>query len=514
MAKVQKQVCDMRAGKRMAVAQSNEHLRIGDSSAWNANRAGNLDPTRTHLNFEIGKGGVVKEVDQRTSIPKRIKAILDSHSIKDPNVGLSDERLKEKRIGVRTHCNIILEGSRETMRKLAFGNQDVNYEQGSDNSYITRAPEIEKWAQDMYNFMARKYGEENIAAFVAHLDETLPHIHCTIVPITESGKLSYREVFAGNNKYEFSKRTGQLHSELAEVNKKWGLERGDSIIETGAEHKSYLQWMKEQIRQNGETITEQDSIINKNATTISEQKLQLYAINAEIKKATKKVKALSTMIANLEGRRRQPIQEMAELEEKAERGEITQEELEKMTEELQKQVNEIDAKIEDKKARYEEATVQLRELALRKHKLQNSYDELQRKINKDLPTLFEKTQRDVNATMWEEITRDMKKDYSILEDLLQRLPHDFSNEFSDRLKGTVFEEVAQKGEEIAGVAAALFLGYIDQATTFAQGHGGGGGPGAGWGREKDEDDEAYRRRCCIMARMMMKPVGRKNQIRR
>ena len=55
----QKQVCDMKAGKRMTVAQSNEHLRVGNSSAWNANRAGNLDPTRSHLNFEIGKGGVV-----------------------------------------------------------------------------------------------------------------------------------------------------------------------------------------------------------------------------------------------------------------------------------------------------------------------------------------------------------------------------------------------------------------------------------------------------------------------
>ena len=154
----QKQVCDIRAGKRMTVAQSNEHLRIGNSSAWNANRAGNLDPTRSHLNFEIGKGGVVKEVDQKTSIPKRIKAIFEKHGIKDPNEKLSDEDLKKKKVGVRTHANIILEGSRETMRKLAFGDQQVNYEHGSDNAHVTRSPEIEKWAQDMYAFIARKYG--------------------------------------------------------------------------------------------------------------------------------------------------------------------------------------------------------------------------------------------------------------------------------------------------------------------------------------------------------------------
>ena len=123
----QKQVIDMKAGKRMSVAQSNEHLRVGADSAKAAKVAGTYDETRTHLNFEIGKGGVVKEVDKSTSIPKRIRAILDSHNITDPNIGLSDEKLAQKRVGVRTHCNIIFEGSRETMRKLAFGDQKVTF---------------------------------------------------------------------------------------------------------------------------------------------------------------------------------------------------------------------------------------------------------------------------------------------------------------------------------------------------------------------------------------------------
>ena len=79
------------------------------------------------------------------------------------------------------------------MRQLAFGNQEVNFKRGSDNSQVTRCPGIEKWAQDMYHFMADKYGEDNIAAFVVHLDETLPHIHCTLLPITEKNKFSYKQ---------------------------------------------------------------------------------------------------------------------------------------------------------------------------------------------------------------------------------------------------------------------------------------------------------------------------------
>lgn len=510
----QKQVCDIRAGKRMTVAQSNEHLRVGNSTAWNANRAGTLDPTRSHLNFEIGPGGVVKEVDQKTSISKRIKSILTKHGIDDPNKGLTDEQLEQKGNGIRTHANMILEGSRETMRKLAFGEQQVNYERGHDNSHVTRCPAIEEWAKDMYNFVARKYGEENIAAFVVHLDESLPHIHCTLVPINQSGKLSYKDVFTGKDKYEYSKRTKQLHDELAEVNKKWGLERGDSVAVTGAQHKSYLQWLKEQISGNKKTIEEQDRTISEQgqtifhqANTISEQKQQLYAINAEIKKADKRLKGLTTMLTNLEAQKDNLEAQIAALEDEYAE---SNEQMEQKRSELLAKLSEIEEKIADKTQKREEAERKLIDLAKEKNKLQEHYDDLMREKVKIEPDVFDKVQQEVNSTMWEEAAREMKKDYSALQDFAQRLSPEMRTEFNNILDGSFFDDAAQRGEEIAAVAAALFLGYIDQATTFARGSGGGGGgPGTGWGRDKDEDDEAYRRRCCIMGRMMMKPAGRK-----
>ncbi|MBO5616663.1 MAG: plasmid recombination protein [Prevotella sp.] len=513
----QKQVIDMKAGKRMSVAQSNEHLRVGADSAKAAKVAGTFDQTRTHLNFEIGKGGTIKEVDKTTSIPKRIKAIFVRHGIQDPNVGLSDEKLAQKRVGVRTHCNIILEGSRDTMRKLAFGNQQVNFENGSDNSHITRSPEIEKWAQDMYAFVARKYGEENIAAFVVHLDETLPHIHCTLVPITQSGKLSYREIFAGNDKYEMAERTRQLHNELAEINKKWGLERGESVAITGAQHKTYLQWLKDQISGNKKTIEEQsrtiddqDQTITQQANTISDQKQQLYSINAEIKKADKRLKALTTMLTNLEAEKDNLEAQIAALED-----EYTEhnEQFEQKRSELLAKLAEVEEKIADKTQKHEEAERKLVELAKNKLQLQKHYDELMREKVKIEPDVFEKVQREVNSTMWEEAAREMKKDFSAIENFLDKALTDRKmDEFKNLIEGTMFEDLAQRGEEIAAVAAALFLGYIDQATTFAHNSGGGGGPGGGWGRDKDEDDEAYRRRCCIMGRMMMRPAGRKQSV--
>ena len=65
--------------------------------------------------------------------------------------------------------------------------------------------------------------------------------------------------------------------------------------------------------------------------------------------------------------------------------------------------------------------------------------------------------------------------------------------------------------EVAAIGGALFLGYIDQATSFAQAHGGGGGPGGGWGRDKDDDDDRWLRKCCFMAARMMRPAVRRRK---
>ena len=514
MAKKQKQSLDLRPGKRFGVGLSNENLRIGANSAWEAKIAGTLDESRTKLDFEVGKGGVIKDIDQSVSIPKRINAILKSHNIEDPNRGLDDDYLKTPRKGTRTYGSFVLQGSHDTMVKLAFGDQPPSYEPNADNSNLTRREEIENWAKDMYNFVANKYGEDNIAAFVVHLDETTPHAHCVVVPINQYGKLSFSSVFAGKDKYEFSKRTKALWDEAAEISKKYGLERGDDKLTTGAKHKSYLQWMREQIlekkntiSEQDRTISEQDDVIFRQSNIISEQKQQLYNINGEVKKAEKRLKGLTTMLHNLEVMKDNLEAQIAALEDEyAENNE----QLEQKRSELLAKLAEIEEKIADKTQKREEAEQKLIDLAKKRNSLQQHYDDLMRQKVKIEPDVFEKVQQEINSTMWEEAAREMKKDYSTIENFLDRnLTPQQRDEFNSLMEGTMFDDIVQRGEEIAAVAAALFLGYIDQATTFARGSGGGGGSGGKWGRDKDEDDEAYRRRCCIMGRMMMKPAGRK-----
>ena len=488
MEKQQKQVCDIRASKGMTIAQSNEHLRNGQENAYLKKVSGTMDPTRTRLNFEIGKGGVVKEVDRKYSIVRRIKDNLNARGIVDPNLGKPNDD-PHRRITV---ANIILQGSRERMRELAFGDQQVNYEHGADNSRVTRNAAIEQWAVDMYNFMAKKYGEQNIAAFVVHLDETNPHIHCTLLPITEKNKFSYNHYFGGS-KEAGRKKFLELHNELAEVNKKYGLARGESIARTGAQHKSYLQWLQEQVSVNNETLMEQRQL--------------LYDINAEVKKAETRLKGLNTMLENLEKHRLDVLAEIELLENEVINSEVEKDELDAKLRQLKTDLKLTDDKIAQRKEQLRHAIDELQKVADRRADIQHEYDDMRRQINRDLPTLHEKTIRDMESIGWKLAAHEAQQHAASYEDLKEDISGypSLSLKFERIFDGSIFEAMTTRATEMTAVVTALFLGYLDRATQFAESVGGGGGPGSGWGRKKDEDDLSFGRRCFLLAKNMLQP---------
>lgn len=156
-----------------------------------------------------------------------------------------------------------LGGNRQRMHELAFdGKVNLGKNGIGTNGHINRRADIEQWALDSYDFIAKEFGAENIIDFVVHLDETNPHVHVALVPLTRDGKLSYTELFGGshaqavaaaqadgtkpNFQKQMSERTKQLHTSFArEVGDKWGLERGDDIKITGNTHKSTDESLRE-----------------------------------------------------------------------------------------------------------------------------------------------------------------------------------------------------------------------------------------------------------------------------
>lgn len=508
-----KQVLDIHAGKGMTTSQSNEHLRNAETGERLKKWSGNYDPTREHLNFEIQKGGIVSPVDKNKSIPRRIKQILKERGVVDPNKELMEQGKKAAR---RTVANIILGGSREQMHRLAFGNQQVNLEHGSDNSMIKRMPEIEKWAKDMYRFMSDKFGEKNIAAFVVHLDETNPHIHCTLLPITERNKFSWNHYF-GMYKQDGVKIYSELHNELSQINAKYGLERGDRIAETGAKHRTteqYHQDLRKQLQEENQKIRQ---AMEENVAIIEGQKKTITNLDKEIKHATARVKSLNTMIAHLETYKSDLTKEIEQLIRDRDSGKISAEEAAKKMDEINKKLETVNEKIADKENKLQTAQSQLDELQRRTQATEAHYQEVQKKLETDTPTLNKKVLHEMQALGYNIAALDAKERLTKYHDFKESLSLEERN-YLDKtnsllLDGSIFEQLAENAATITTVATALFLGYLDKATSIAESHGGGGGPGTGWGKKDDEDDLAFRRRCFFMAMHMMRPRQKQSRKR-
>ncbi len=61
-------------------------------------------------------------------------------------------------------------------------------------SWVITAPkelpkeELHAFFKASYEFMAKRYGEENVISAYVHMDETTPHIHFAFVPVTPDKK--------------------------------------------------------------------------------------------------------------------------------------------------------------------------------------------------------------------------------------------------------------------------------------------------------------------------------------
>ena len=534
-----KNVIDMSPGKGFTTSQSNEHLRRMADKESAKKAQWNYDPSRERLNFEIGKGGVVKKVDKTKSIPQRIKENLEVRGIKDPNIPLINQG---KDPYYRTVANFILGGNREVMRNLAFGNQKVDWEHGADNSGLKRMPEIEAWAKDAYAFMCKKYGEQNIAAFVVHLDETNPHVHCTVLPITKKNKFSFFGVFLkGNNtKDALSEYMDSLHTEYAEeVGMKYGMERGDSIKETGAVHRTteeYRRKLWKDAREKEEEVRENTRTIEQQNSTITNQRGIIASLNREIKHSAARLKALATMIKNLETHKADLEYEVEKLNKDLTTGKISKEEADRKLSQINAEIKKTEEKILDKTDKLKIAESKLHDAEQRKAELEakaheaeekrsseeqktalavektaraeDRYQEIRAKYKEVAPAVNVQVIHEMETLGYHSAALDMKNrlsKYNALKDSLSYEQREFLDKMVDDIfDGSVIVSMAENAASICSIATSLYLGYLDNATRIAQSSGGGGGPGTGWGKRDDEDDFAFRRRCFGMAMKMMR----------
>ena len=92
----------------------------------------------------------------------------------------------------------------------------------SDSGFFSRlSPEQQKqFFKDSYDFLADRYGRENVISATVHLDERTPHMHFNFVPVTADGRLSAKSVLTRQSLIR------QQDDFRSSVGGKYGLERG------------------------------------------------------------------------------------------------------------------------------------------------------------------------------------------------------------------------------------------------------------------------------------------------
>lgn len=504
-----KQVCDISGSPGMSRGQSTEHLRDYKVTDPDAKKYGFYDPTRMGLNFEIGRGGVVTPVNRGYPIDKRIKDNMAARGIEMPKPIKMKDGTQKERLSV---ANIILGGSRDRMLQLAFGDQHVDLSKGADNRHIVRQHDIEEWARDQYNLMCRLYGEDNIVAFVVHLDEKNPHVHCTVIP-EKDGKISYNSVIGGKTKNEAREKFKETHDAVAAVNARWGLERGDNINVTGARHRTSEEYLND-LRKQCNKLEEEKGTLQQEVTGLKDS---VRLLEGEIRRNEIKLKGLTTMynnkltvVGDLE-RQRQSLEDdvlsgeynLQETEKKKNKLDTLIQSNQDFLERKRREIEETQKLLDQLKKQHSEKLLQVKETDEKLNTLRQEMKELNvEKLDRLEKGLFEDLGRhwyDMAGDWWETLMTKIRPELSL----------EGRQILDSFLNSTIIPELSQDGDEMFRTAAAIFLGKEGEVIEMAPSGGGGGGSKGGWRKRDDEDEAAYRYRCLGMAVKLMRSKSKR-----
>ncbi|MFG0934815.1 MobV family relaxase [Staphylococcus sp. 231237_7MaSpsaltlick] len=110
----------------------------------------------------------------------------------------------------------------------------------SDNEFFNNqtSEDTKRFFEQAKQFLEQEYGKDNLLYATVHMDEKTPHMHYGVVPITDDGRLSAKEV-VGNKKAltEFQDRFNEYVKQRG-----YDLERGQSRQVTNAKHEQMSQY--------------------------------------------------------------------------------------------------------------------------------------------------------------------------------------------------------------------------------------------------------------------------------
>ena len=174
-------------------------------------------------------------------------------------------------------CNFIVTSDNATMEALGVDRQ-------------------RKFFEDSVRWFSDRYGADRILNATVHMDETTPHLHVGVVPITQDGRLSAKAIFT---KTEMK----AIQTEFArDVGEKYGLERGvegserTHLSEARFKEKKALEMANEY----GEIAQELQTVTDNCKQELSEASRSLEMVKRELSTMQEKRVALQGEIERLE----------------------------------------------------------------------------------------------------------------------------------------------------------------------------------------------------------------------
>ena len=130
--------------------------------------------------------------------------------------------LTPERLNSRVNARINQLGLKKKARSDAVGLEDIIISASAKFMLTVDAEVREEYFDDALHFLKDRYGKENVMYCHCHLDESNPHIHVGMVPVTSDSRLCAKSLFN-------PKTPEQLQTDFHQnVSSHYGLERGQS----------------------------------------------------------------------------------------------------------------------------------------------------------------------------------------------------------------------------------------------------------------------------------------------
>lgn len=202
----------------------------------------------TEMSYSILRVAKVKQAANTTGIQKHVQRENNNYNNKD----IDHER---------THLNVDLIHGREKQNfneliekrieegytgKRKIRSDAIRHIDGiitSDNAFFESMDQdqVKKYFRDSLEFLKDEYGKENVVYATIHMDENTPHMHFGVVPLTEDGRLSAKDVIG--NKSALTKLQDRFNEFIND--KGYQLERGEPKEVTKKKHQDMDRFKQE-----------------------------------------------------------------------------------------------------------------------------------------------------------------------------------------------------------------------------------------------------------------------------